>query len=473
MKKRVFIYILIILLLILGILFVLNNNKIVSTITLDINPSIEINLMKNNQVKNVIGLNDEAKIVISDDLKGKTLDYALESIINNLIDKGFIESNDTEVILYSKGEIETKEIEIKLEEKFNKHQMHANVIVVENVTEEDEKLAKEYNISPAKVSYINSIIDYSNEDDRIDIPISEQRERELLTENYANKSISELKEMKDTGKHCDIGYTLEGDWCYKEINRVEASSGEVCPNGYTEQNGKCYEETGILEKENTWVCGEDQVLNGTDCIYTEETDAIPVKFYCSKGETKTKLEMGLTSANAGDANDIVCVDLSKATHPVSPCEAHDGTEYTKSGGKCYWHKAPIIASGCPGKVKVNGFCWDDATGIYICPGYRDGKQYKSRDEYCEHSIKYIEPTPSEYECQKDFTLSGNKCIRKIITKAQKERYCQDGYTKTNEDKCINYNKTTSKVDGFVCNGDNMRLKDNICIVYEIIESKTY
>ena len=472
MIKKIIISIIFVLITCIICLFAFNNRTI-STITLDINPSIEINLTKGNRVKNVIALNDDAKEVIDNNLKGKTLDEALESIINDSIDKGYVEEGHTEVILYSNGDITNDEIEYKVVETFNNHQINASVIIVKNVTEEDESIAKKYNISPAKASYISSIVNNNIEDDRIDVPISEQREIELLTENLADKSINELKEMKETGKYCDVGYTLEGDWCYKEINRVKASSGKVCPDSYTEKDGKCYETTGILEKEGTLVCNENYVLNGTDCIYTEVIDATPSKYYCSKGETKTRLEMGLTNADAGDANDIVCVDLSKAAHPVSPCEAHDGTEYTKSGGKCYWHRAPIISSGCPGKIKVNGYCWDDATNVLICRGYRDGKQYKSRDEYCEHSIKYIKPTVSEYKCPDGFVLNENKCQRDIIVKAHNERYCPEGYNKTNDDRCINYNKITNKEDGFVCSNENSKLKGETCIIYEVVESKQY
>ena len=74
MKKKIIISIIGCLILIIGIIgfIIWNNNRIVSTFTLDINPSIEINLDKNDKVKSVVALNEDAKGIIGKDLKGKT-----------------------------------------------------------------------------------------------------------------------------------------------------------------------------------------------------------------------------------------------------------------------------------------------------------------------------------------------------------------------------------------------------------------
>ena len=98
-------------------------------------------------------------------------------------------------------------------------------------------------------------------------------------------------------------------------------------------------------------------------------------------------------------------------------------------------------------------------------------QYSSRNDYCEHSINYIEPTVAEYTCPDGFKLNGSKCEREEIEDVRHERICKEGYTKLENDTCINLNKTTNKTNGFVCTGDNTRLKGNTCITYEIVEAK--
>lgn len=70
MKRKIIIITLVVLAVtIFGIsgYLIYDNNKIVSTIMLDINPSVKINLNKKNKVVNVITLNEDAKKIVSND----------------------------------------------------------------------------------------------------------------------------------------------------------------------------------------------------------------------------------------------------------------------------------------------------------------------------------------------------------------------------------------------------------------------
>ena len=456
MKKKIIIFMIVVLVVIIGIIcFIKINNKIVASVSIDINPSFEIKLTNNEKVKKIISLNDDARDVITNDLVGRKLDDTLKKVVVNLINKGYIDDNHVVILLYSKGNIKSSDIENKLRDVFDDKQIATDIIVVKNITKEDEEIAKKYNISLAKASYINNI---------------SKENKNIKMDYLIDKSVNELRDTKDRGLYCESGYILEGDFCLKEVERKTAASGMVCPHGYYEYNDKCYEEVPYEEGDKL-VCRDDFTLNKTKCSRTFTMDAEASKYSCEKGEAKTRREMNLTGSDAGDANDIVCVDLSSATHPVSPCEANDGTEFTISGGKCYWHRAPVIETGCPGKIQVAGECWDDASNIYICPGYRDGKQYSSRNEYCEHSIKYINPIVSEYKCPQDFTLKGNKCEKEEIEDAIHERFCPSGYSKVDNDRCINYNKISDKENGYVCDYENSRLKGNSCVIYEFKEAK--
>jgi len=453
MKKKIIIPIIGLLILIIGTICLIKyNNRVVSTITIDINPSIEINLNKKEKVVKMKALNEDAKELVNKKYNNKTLDETFNLLATDLIEKGY--DNNIDVILYTDGNIKEKEVGKQLEFIFGQNNIHTEIIVIEEVTKEDKELAKKYNISPAKASYIKTIIK-ENENINIDV--------------LANKPVTELNETKRTGRYCDREYTLEGDWCIKEIDRKPAKRGNVCPEGYNEKDGICYEEVGVLEKDN-YVCRSEFTLEGDKCVRNHTMEAIPSKYVCNIGTAKTRLELGLSGPNDGDANSVVCYDASNATHPMSPCETNDGTEYTYSGGTCYWHRAPVIAEGCPGKVQVNGECWDDASNILICVGARDGKRYNSRDEFCEDSIKYYDPVVTEYKCEiENAELSGDKCLIEEIEDAQKERYCPNGYTKTEDDRCINKNNITEKVDGYYCDNDE-RLDKNECVVFDVVEA---
>lgn len=451
-KKTIILLIILVLLITIGCL--LFNNRVASTIILDINPSIKINLDKNENVISVKALNDDAKEIISDEYNNKSLDVVFDLLVTKLIDKDYGIDNKIDIILHAEGKIDTENVGRRVENIFGQ-KIDTHVIVVNDITPEDKELAKKYDITPSKASYINSILK-DNENIELD--------------SLINKPVSDLNETKLTGSYCDDGYQLNDGRCYKEIRRTSASNGLICPEFYYEYEGKCYIEEPINHTDQLFCRDEFELVNN-ECVRTSTISANPVKYKCPSGEESTYGKAGLAFEDSGIANDIVCLDTSNAKHPVSPCETHDGTEYTVVGGKCYWHRAPVIAAGCPGKILVNGVCWDDASNILICEGYRDGKRYNSRDEYCEHSIKTIEPVVTEYKCPDDYTLNGDKCVKYEKENAEHVLECPSGYARVNNDRCIDYNKVREKESGLVCDEENSRVQGNECIIYEVVDAK--
>lgn len=456
MKKIIILLVIIILLLVVGIFgYIKYTNKIVSTVTLDINPSIEINLNKSNKVVNVIALNEDAKDIIGSDLKGKTLDETIKLITNNVIEKGYAEKDYVGIILYSKGNVDNEKIKEDIEKIFSDNQKITEIIVVNEVTGEDEELAKKYNISPAKVSYIKSIID-----DKENISV----------EDFSNKPINELKDTEQTGNYCLDGYMLEGSWCLKEIGKKNSKSDKLCPNGYFEYNGKCYEEIGVIDTGNV-LCPDGFVLENNECIKKNYIKASVESYTCSKGMVKTKGEVGMAPFESGPAREVVCVD-TKVTKPVTVCNLpkSDPTERMSYNGKCYWHRAPVISSGCPGKTKVKGYCWDSAEGVYMCPnGYNSNK--RTKDDECYTVLKNIKPTISSYKCDNEgMVLEGDKCMMIEKVDLIYERTCPGKALLINNERCINLDKSADKVDGFVCDEENTRLHGNECIIYEQTEA---
>ena len=420
-------------------------------ITLDINPSLEINV-KGDKVESIKALNEDAKKVLDKELKGETLEEALKWVLDRSVDLDYIDRDQAVILVMADGKYDQEELERCIRNPITERDIPVEIVVVKETTKEDEDFAKENNITVAKAHYINELV----------------KERGVNASDYVNKSIREIKETKDTGNTCEEGYKLEGSLCVKETGREAAKKGKVCPAGYMEYNGKCYEEAPIEETGN-YKCSEGK-LSGDKCVIERSSNAIPAKYSCSKGTAKTRYEAGLTNKNDGDANDVVCVDTSSATHPVSPCELNDGTEWTKSGGKCYWHRAGLLPEGCPGKVKVNGECWDDASNVLICKGARDGKRYSSRSEYCEGTVKYTKPTVSEYKCNGNAKLSGTKCITTESVAAEKERACKTGYKLVNNDRCINESNVKELEEGYVCGKDNSKLEGDTCILFETKEA---
>ena len=78
----------------------------ISLISLDINPSIEISLTKNEKVRSVVALNDDAKAVVEDDLVGQQLDYVLDRIADKVIEKGYTDGDRVVVIVNADGDFD-------------------------------------------------------------------------------------------------------------------------------------------------------------------------------------------------------------------------------------------------------------------------------------------------------------------------------------------------------------------------------
>lgn len=452
-KKIIIITISILLLTAIILLLFLNKKDEMYTITLDINPSIELKVDKNDEVKNVIALNEDAQEIISDDLNNKNLDEALTVIINNLVDKGYtseIDSRGITIILYSEKNKEN--IKNKIEHIFGEY-IHTEIIIVDNITDEDKDLAEQYHISPAKVSYIKSI----TEDNK-----------NITTESLIDKNVEELVIIKESKLYCDEGFTLSGEFCEKEIERKNALTGNVCPINYFDYKEKCYKETPI-EETNNYLCNEGSTLEGDKCIRTEIVPA-QLEYTCDKGELMKKGDVN--PIGASDNDKLYCIDKSTGKAPTLRCLT--SSYHTIIGGKCYNGPAPTINGGCPnGDTLLNGGCYSkDNEDQYVCP---NGNIYeKSKGTYvelCPDTFTYTEPKIKGYKCENDFELKDKKCIKKEEEQAQRERTCPTSYTLIDNFKCINYNDVKNKENRLYCEDDRARLEDTSCVIYDIVEAK--
>ena len=457
MKNKIIIgmvgFLLIVAILIVGsISFVNKNNIKITTIILDINPSIEIKIDQNKKVKNIKALNDDGKEVIDDSLKGKGLKEVFDYIADKVVKKNYMDDNKAFMILYTEGKINNVEIRNELEKSFKEINVVIEVTEIKTITKEDKELAKKENISISKAAYINSI----------------KKESNIDTENLKDKSITELKETETTGNYCDKGYKLEGSNCVKEISREKAIKGNRCPYGYNEYKGKCYLETAIIETDKLVCRGEFKLVNNK-CIHERIERSIPNKYSCSSGELMKRSDVGLHSTGKEDS-DYVCVDKANLSKPKLRCLT---INHIMIGGECYVGPAPTINGGCPNNDKlVGGGCYSKDDGDqWICPsGDIYEKSKGTVPTYC--ATKYTNAKVSEYRCENSTAeLKDNKCVITEEEEPQHERTCPSGYTLVNNSNCINYNKTANKENGYICEKENTRLENDECVTYIMIEAK--
>lgn len=438
MKKKIIIPIvsLIVITIILGFIFINRTN----TIMIDINPSIEIKV-KNNKVIDIIPINEDAiGLINKDKVKGKDLNKVLSIIAKEIVNKGFTPTgDDISIILYSEG-ISVRQIENNLKEDFGKNNININVIVIKNITKEDKELAKKYNISPSKAAYINSIKKSNN---KVEI-------KDLI-----NNSIETLNVVQEKGLYCDKQYFLDGDHCFKEIKRVDAISSKVCPVTSYEYNGTCYEESPSYRGEKD-VCKEGFKLVDDKCIKEDIVESVP---NCGENEYNSDRDK--------------CIEMVYVEDAIEFCR--DPNRYLYDN-RCLATK-PTINGGCLGSdAPMDGMCVNLIDDYYMSEWKCSNGEVLSN---ADGSLKYGDTKCYEKtyvdvkkrECPKDYKLKGTKCYLKNTEKPQKERVCDGGLTKVDNDRCINLNKTIEKVDGYICNDRDSRLENNKCVIYEIKEAK--
>lgn len=131
------------------------DEKVASTITLDINPSIKLELDKDEYVINVISLNNSAKAIIEGDYKGKKLNEAIEKITNNLINKGYAEEKLI-ILVGVYGKVNEEKVKELINNKLTEKEVEHDIIIPE-ISDIAREMAKKYNITESKASYIEEI----------------------------------------------------------------------------------------------------------------------------------------------------------------------------------------------------------------------------------------------------------------------------------------------------------------------------
>lgn len=165
------------------------SDEIVSTVILDINPSIKLELNKDEKIVNIIALNEDSKEVIPVNYKGKTLNTVVSNITDNLITKGYIKE-DVVILLNTKGEISTDTVKEIIDTTLTEKEIEHNVIVPV-ITETAKDLAEEYNITESKASYLEDIIkDYP------ELKIEELKDKSIKEIETTTKEITEKIEQE-------------------------------------------------------------------------------------------------------------------------------------------------------------------------------------------------------------------------------------------------------------------------------------
>jgi len=251
---------------------------VASIVSLDVNPSIELEVNKNEKVLSCRALNEKAGEVLADmdngaDLKGTKLDVAVNAIVGALVRNGYLDSISSAILISVEDKDQTRAaklqqeltaaVDVVLQEKASDATILSQTVTKDTAL---EKQARENNISTGKASLINRVMAVNNA---------------LRFDQLAALSVEELKDLAETGAPA------------LPIGKAEAARAA---------------------REYAGVSGDDLYLEEVDAELDETPAHYDVELYTSAGEFEYDVDAYTGAILRGKAN----VLSASNTKPAAP-----------------------------------------------------------------------------------------------------------------------------------------------------------
>ena len=179
-----------------GGVFYQQAHAVASVVSLDVNPSIELKVSRNEKILVCTPLNEDAKAILADmsngaDLKGAKLDVAVNAIVGSLVRNGYLDSISS-AIMISVEDKDTARAE-KLQRELTSavdgvlQTSEAKAAVLTQTLTQDaarEQQARENNISTGKAALVNCVLAINPS---------------LKFDALAKLSVEELKDLAEAG----------------------------------------------------------------------------------------------------------------------------------------------------------------------------------------------------------------------------------------------------------------------------------
>lgn len=166
------------------LLFLYNRSVVETSITIDVNPSFEIQLNRQEKVKKVIAINEDAqKIVEQVDFTDKDLDSTMEKLMDAMDADGYFNKKAAVLVsVQNKKEETAQKIEKKVRKKMRRlceNSKKMPVIYTQSVRTDKEidEIARNYHISKGRATFICNMT---------------KRDSDWKVEDLASMSIEEL-----------------------------------------------------------------------------------------------------------------------------------------------------------------------------------------------------------------------------------------------------------------------------------------
>jgi len=237
--------------------------QVVSQVMLDVNPSVNISVNKDDVVVSAQGVNEDGKEVLSDiKVINLDIDKALDIIMESMIDKGFI-SQKTEAILLTVKNANEK-YGIMLEEKLYTgvddflQESNINIELMAQVYEEDKetsRFAKKNNISEGKARLIKKIEDAK---------LTDAQGKILASDKLVNLNVSELHMLLESKNILIDDIICKGENVSKQYVKEDKVHKLVC-------NHANVGDDKVKDIDIQIECSEDKLVYNVEFMHNEMT----------------------------------------------------------------------------------------------------------------------------------------------------------------------------------------------------------
>lgn len=233
-----------------GGVFYQQANAVASVVSLDVNPSIELKVSRNEKVLLCAPLNDDAKTILADmgdgaDLKGAKLDVAVNAIVGSLVRNGYLGSISSAIMISvedkdtARAEKLQRELTDAVDGVLQTSEAKASVLT-QTLTQDTarDQQAQENSISTGKAALVNRVLAINPE---------------LQFDALAKLSVEELKDLAEAGAPAmPIGKDKAMDIAVTEFGK--ASTAEIL---HSEVDPELDESPAYYEVEITGRNGEE------------------------------------------------------------------------------------------------------------------------------------------------------------------------------------------------------------------------
>ncbi len=239
------------------------NNKVASLVSLDVNPSIQLDLNKKDRVVKADALNADAKAVMDGmDLKGVPAEVAVNALIGSMVKNGYV-SQDANSILIS---VQNKDPEAaaalreRLDAAASQSMQQDDVqgaVISQVVTGSEEltKKASEYGISAGRVQFIEEL---TKENETLDF------------EQLAARPVNDLTLLASSSKNATAhtsGTVSEGKYVGRDTAQnaalqhagVSAANASMVSTEFDMEDGKMVYEVEFYAGNEKFECDVDAI----------------------------------------------------------------------------------------------------------------------------------------------------------------------------------------------------------------------